>query len=257
MGHCYEFGTTIVGGCGHAMTVGPEGGACQCPTCGAHCEGRFKACEAILATPGYVPRVAPGWAVERQSPPAYEPNSLGGVRVPLVVSGGANGDTERRELEHGDAGPAGAPTGDTADGERADVEIVLSELEDSPNGEAATSAESAASRELVAVVDDVRRDLSQRDTELVRVLERMADLYEGLADRLDADRRERLALVEVIAGLADRLTAIDVLPGAKPPHRSTVIGGSITPSSTELPPSPPDMPDMPGQVPATLAEGSA
>lgn len=54
------------------MRVAADGGACECPTCGARCEGRFAACEPILEKPGYVPPNAPDWAVRGLEPPHVE-----------------------------------------------------------------------------------------------------------------------------------------------------------------------------------------
>lgn len=68
MGYCYEFALDIVSGCGHAMTVAPEGGRCECLTCGARCPGRFNGCAPVLEQPGYIPLTAPAWARERTHP---------------------------------------------------------------------------------------------------------------------------------------------------------------------------------------------
>jgi hypothetical protein len=72
MGQCYEFGVTIKEGCGHAMRVPTEAGACVCPTCKARCEGRFEACARIVSEPGYVPVTAPRWAIDCTEPPETE-----------------------------------------------------------------------------------------------------------------------------------------------------------------------------------------
>ena len=68
MGRCYEFGVLVGEGCQHAMVVPPGGGHCHCETCGVQCTGKFAACTAIIAQPGYVPTTAPAWAVARADP---------------------------------------------------------------------------------------------------------------------------------------------------------------------------------------------
>jgi hypothetical protein len=97
MGHCYEFAVSITAGCGHAMTVSATGGVCECPICGARCEGRFDACESILRRPGYVPAFAPAWAVEIPDAP---PNSWDTSRtdpngVPAIEWRAPNGASPR------------------------------------------------------------------------------------------------------------------------------------------------------------------
>ncbi len=198
-----------------------------------------------------MPRVAPQWALDRLSPPAPEPDPLAGLPEPLVVG------------NEGDAVAARSSDGDTAPSGDADDEVVLSEWEgepdvaavglSSPDVPAVVSADPVPGQALVAVVDDVRRELSERDGELVKVLERIVDAYEVLTDRLETDRKERLALVEVIVSIADHLAAIDSRFEVKPPRRSTVIGGTITPP-TEL--SADLLPDDLQPRAATLSEGS-
>lgn len=79
MGRCYEFAVAINGGCEHAMVVTPEGGACECPSCGAHCTGKFGGCEAIVAVPGRVPPHLPDSAVPGYfSPPSQRADHAGG-----------------------------------------------------------------------------------------------------------------------------------------------------------------------------------
>jgi hypothetical protein len=69
VGHCYEFAVEIDPECEHAMVVAGDGSACECPTCGARCTGRFDACSAVLLRPGYVPVTAPEWARESARAP--------------------------------------------------------------------------------------------------------------------------------------------------------------------------------------------
>ncbi len=91
MGRCYEFGVVIGAGCDHAMVVPAGGGRCECRSCGAVCTGRFDGCAAIVSQPGYVPVVAPAWAVEVS--PA-EPSALARAEtgVEIVVPEGRHGD---------------------------------------------------------------------------------------------------------------------------------------------------------------------
>ena len=91
MGRCYEFGVVVREGCDHAMVVPGEGGRCECAACGASCPGRFPGCAAIVSRPGYVPVLAPAWAL---AAPAAAP-----APEALPAAGGEGQTGEGRVLE--------------------------------------------------------------------------------------------------------------------------------------------------------------
>lgn len=222
VGHCYEFGVAVDASCGHAMIVAPEGGACVCSTCNAHCEGRFPACAGIIARPGYVPAVAPGWAVGQMDLVAAEADDLASPPpFPVLVS-------------VGDGGLIGAPV-EEVESEATLVEVVRGEL-------------TAAREEMQATLDRVvgemrdemhvtlegvaleraRREHEERDRDLAGVLERVALAFGALTERLEADRAERAGLVDMVGRLAELLSAAE--PGAAARARpQTVVGGTVDP----------------------------
>lgn len=191
------------------MTVSPAGGACECPTCAAHCEGRFAGCAGVLCRPGYTPAVAPSWASSRVEPP--EQHSDGFVARPV------------------EAAEAARP----AEPEQLFVEVLRGELE-SARAEMQGALDRAVNElrtEMLVPVQSMalergRHEQEARDLGLATALGRIADTYEGLAGRLEADRGERAALAQAVARLTEWLALAD--PGHATRTRvSTVVGGSV------------------------------
>lgn len=69
-----------------------------------------------------------------------------------------------------------------------------------------------------------------RDEDLVAALERVAESYERVADRVDDERRVQMLLAEALVRIEQRLTAIEA-PAREPelPRGPRLIGGSIGP----------------------------
>ncbi len=184
MGRCYEFSVDIVGGCGHAMVVSAAGGECECPTCGARCRGRFPACAGILAQPGYVPAIAPAWAVQRTAPPVPPPLQVGGARlIPSLDVHVAAGDAvaDLRTALHG-----------TTAGLQARILAALD-----------------------AVEEERGRDAGA-DTELAAALHELAEGLDGMADR-------QVAMEQRLAEVLERLAAATP-PSETPPLRAVGSG---------------------------------
>jgi hypothetical protein len=85
--------------------------------------------------------------------------------------------------------------------------------------------------EVCRSIDDVEVAFSERDTELARALCRVADACHVVAGRIEGERAERAALVDVVnrlsASVADSLAH---LPSVAAPPRHQVIGGTIDPA---------------------------
>lgn len=212
MGHCYEFGVSITAGCAHAMTVSPAGGACECPTCAAHCEGRFAGCAGVLCRPGYTPAVAPSWASSRVEPPEQHSDGFVARRVdsaelvPAPEPEQAFVDLLRCELESTRAELQGA------------LDRVVNEL----RTEMLVSVQSVA-------LERSRHERDAQDQGLASALGQVAQTYEGLATRLEADRLERAALAQALMQLTEWLALTD--PGQAARSRgSAVLGGSVNPA---------------------------
>ncbi len=78
----------------------------------------------------------------------------------------------------------------------------------------------------------LRDELADRDASFVRALERVADAWERIADRIEADRIERRALAEAVARLAESLAPEPAVPGrATTAH---VIGGTVFGQTVDL-----------------------
>lgn len=204
------------------MIVSPEGGACVCSTCNTRCEGRFPACAGIIAQPGYVPAVAPRWAVGQMDLVAAEAEDLASPPpFPVLVS-------------VGDGGFIAAPV-EEAESEPTLVEVVRGELTTAREEMQATldrvvgemRDEMHVTLEGVAL-ERVRRDHEDRDRDLAGVLERVALAFGALTERLETDRAERAGLVDMVGRLAELLSAAE--PGAAARARpQTVVGGSVDP----------------------------
>jgi hypothetical protein len=79
-------------------------------------------------------------------------------------------------------------------------------------------------------LDDVQLTLSERDTELARALRRVADACHVVAGRIEGERVERAALVDVVNRLSVSVaSSLAQLPALAAPPRHQVIGGSIDP----------------------------
>ncbi len=79
-------------------------------------------------------------------------------------------------------------------------------------------------------IDDVQVAFSERDTELARALRRVADACHVVAGRIEGERAERAALVDVVNRLSASVAAsLAQLPALALPPRHHVIGGTIGP----------------------------
>jgi hypothetical protein len=84
--------------------------------------------------------------------------------------------------------------------------------------------------EVCRSIDDVQVAFSERDTELARALRRVADACHVVAGRVEGERAERAALIDVVNRLSVSVTAsLAQLPSLAPPPRHQVIGGTIDP----------------------------
>jgi hypothetical protein len=186
VGHCYEFAVSIDASCDHAMRVSDDGGACVCPTCGAHCEGRFAACAGILEEPGYVPLTAPAWAVELVDRPTDLRPREATAHAPTPVDG-----------------PDHSPPVDDAlvaaidRAVRDAVADVGSTLRSQLLGEL-LSASDDLRQDALGAVDQVRRELADRHKELRDQLDRLS------LDQ-ETDRETTRAVVEGLDRVARRL----------------------------------------------------
>jgi hypothetical protein len=81
-------------------------------------------------------------------------------------------------------------------------------------------------------IDDVQVAFSERDTELARALRRVADACHVVAGRIEGERVERAALIDVVTRVSASVTAsLAQLPALASPPRHQVIGGSIDPET--------------------------
>ncbi len=185
MGRCYEFASHIVDGCDHAMTVNLDGSACECPSCGAHCTGRYDGCASILAQPGFVPVSAPQWAIERRTRPAAP---LDEPRVAMLRDAPVSNPARR------DNG--------VSDVQREDVLAVIADL----RREIADLAGSVAS---TGLADQVAERTAQETSRAIdaRMRELRTDLTwsvdEARRDLDDASKRQLAALDTLTTGLAE------------------------------------------------------
>ena len=222
VGNCFEFGVSIDGSCGHAMIVAPEGGSCGCATCGAKCGGRFAACVSIIERPGYIPTVAPAWAVGQGD---LERAPVDGL---ATESPFAHASTDR--------GPLGEPFDETRSG----TETVRDEPTPAHHGEQhaldRVVGEMRAEMQLmvqgVALERDVR-DHEERDAGLAAVLQQVAMALGVLTEQLVADREERAVLIDAIGRIAEALPGVE--PGVATRTRlASVVGGTVDPRLAEL-----------------------
>jgi hypothetical protein len=240
MGQCYEFGITIKEGCGHAMRVPTKTGACICPTCKARCEGRFEACERIVSQKGYIPVMAPQWAVDCTEPPAVEVAlpRRGQVPTAAIPEAGDPPVDDAAELVRVEIAAAKAEL--TAMVERAVAERPGEGPAPDFSAEIASAIETAQSRlvdalrvqllkalqpavvalrdEMLGAVDEVRRELSDRDKELVDAYERLSAAYVSLSEAPGVDQETAKALVEGLTRVARRVGRIERSLGQTPPQ---------------------------------------
>jgi hypothetical protein len=213
MGQCYEFGVAIHEGCGHAMRVSDDGGACVCPTCGAHCEGRFQACGPILDQAGYVPVTAPRWAVELTERPTPEPAL---PRIPRPAA-------KARVAADDDVLPVvGAELDAFRDELRALVEPAVAEAIEHERArlfdalraqlmETSRSALTNVRNDLLETVDTARREVADHAKELDGICDRLSASYTKL---LTGYQRDRATTRSVIEELARRVGQLERGPGA-------------------------------------------
>lgn len=210
MGRCYEFGVSITAGCEHAMVVGPEGGYCQCPSCGKQCPGQFKACAQVVAIPNYVPPGAPTGAqaatLTRRDALAVPQSRNLAVDAPAPT-------VAAPELA---AAPTPAPqpvyvepSGRASSQEVAELRALVEVLLDRPDGS------------LVAV-EALRQELASRDADLVQTFERLTDAYQRLTNAVRADHAAREALAGTVDRLSQRIEALH--PSTAEPAVAEVAG---------------------------------
>ena len=238
VGRCYAFAAVITEGCDHAMRVSADGGACECPTCGAHCPGRFPACESIVQKPGYVPANAPDWAVHCLEPPVAAERGGGQHRrgraannavvetpdevVALVRTELAATTDELRAITS--QAVANLKTGDR------DSAVLGAWVEDaieqaqSRLGDALTAQLMQALRpmmqqyraELFEAIDAVRFELTERTRELSGEQKRLHDLYHEVATgRLDEGGASG-TVAEGLARVATRVGRLERSLGITP-----------------------------------------
>lgn len=169
------------------MVVGPEGGYCQCPSCGQKCPGQFKACAQVVAIPNYVPPGAPtgaqAAAITRRDALAVPQTRAMAVErsTPTpVVTTPPTPAPQPVSIE---------PSGRASAQEVADLRAMVEVLLDRPD----TS--------LVAI-EALREEITSRDADLVQTFERLTDAYQRLTNAVRADHAAR----EALAGAVDRLT---------------------------------------------------
>lgn len=86
---------------------------------------------------------------------------------------------------------------------------------------------------IVAGLQDMRKGLTARDSELANVLRQVALTCENLAERVQLDRIERSALVDAVSRLTTTLAVAGTFPTPQP--RTTVIGGTVDPEQATMP----------------------
>lgn len=183
MAYCYEFGTQVKDGCGHAMSVVPEGGSCTCLACGASCTGLFSGCAAIVKKGGYMPILAPRWAtsgkagnglaVKAETPPPVAPVL---APVPPVVA-------------PTDAAPEPAPVGGLEE-----VRSLLVRLVEE------TSADALAQLE---------RGMAARDAELSATFDRLVGSQMGLASLVNEVKEGQDDVVALLRAIEARVGAME------------------------------------------------
>lgn len=104
------------------------------------------------------------------------------------------------------------------------------------DGERSTSVDALAEC-LSGELGRLRGEIDERDGDLVRALERVADSYEHVATQLEDNRRVQCLLAEGLVRLERRLAAIERGRPARElsPSGQRVIGGTITPPAELLP----------------------
>jgi len=231
MGQCYEFGVAIHADCAHAMRVSSIGGQCECPTCGTVCLGRFEGCTGILDQPGYVPVTAPTWAVDLTEPPPPTP-----TLPPRARLAGTNDESVVDDPGLDMLAEIRAELDDAKAELRAVIQESLADVETDPHSAAFADAmtdavERAQSRlidalraqlvqalrpaigevrdEMLGAMDSVRRELSDRDKELVDAFHGLADSYSQLSVVVESDRETTRVIVEGIARIARRVGRLE------------------------------------------------
>jgi hypothetical protein len=84
-------------------------------------------------------------------------------------------------------------------------------------------------------LDRLRREVGARDGELLHALQRLAQSFERVADRLESDARERQLLSEAVLRLERRLPPAEGPNGSagELPKGERVIGGRVSPPAPE------------------------
>lgn len=199
MAYCYEFGTQVKAGCGHAMSVVPEGGSCGCLACGATCTGRFSGCAAIVKKGGYMPILAPKWAssgtaqsalaVTPVSPPASSPPVVAPVVAPappmVVATEGAVELAQAAGLE--------------------EVRSLLVQLLDDGSNDTLARLETG---------------IAARDAELSAAFDRLVGSQVGLAGLVNEVKEGQDDVVHLLRAIEARVGAIESDNATRPSLRS-------------------------------------
>jgi hypothetical protein len=216
VGHCYEFGVDIVLGCGHAMTVSSDGGVCECPTCGAGCDGKFEACAQVLEQPGYVPVTAPRWAVERRAPEEPAPtrsrlhgSTLEAGPVDVSVIDLTKLRDETRTLVDTTLGDVAQNLSVSLQGATSGVIArVRSEIET----ELASLADTQLRRDsrdlrvdIEGMAEEIRGELERSTKHQLAAVERLADTVQHLVEQAEADHVALRSVIEGLERLARRV----------------------------------------------------
>lgn len=83
-------------------------------------------------------------------------------------------------------------------------------------------------------LDRLRREVGARDAELLHALQRLAQSFERVADRLESDARDRQLLSEAVLRLERRLPPAEGPNGpGELPKGERVIGGKVSPPAPQ------------------------
>ena len=169
----------------------------------------------IIERPGYIPTVAPAWAVGQ--------GDLEGAPVDGLATESpfAHGSTDRA--------PLGEPFDETRSG------TAVAAVRDEP-----TPAHHGEQHALDRVVGEMRSEMQrmiqgvalERDAGLAAVLQQVAMALGVLTEQLVADREERAVLIDALGRIAEALPGVE--PGVATRTRLVnVVGGTVDPRLAE------------------------
>jgi hypothetical protein len=78
-------------------------------------------------------------------------------------------------------------------------------------------------------IHGIQETITTRDADLANMLRQVSATCDALAERVEADRIERTALVDAVSRLTTALADADTLLPPTSPERATVIGGTVDP----------------------------